>query len=69
MAVLLLLIGVAFLGATYAGEVARAAVRKHHADEKQRPTPQMMAPRPSPSDSGGMVYAIGTTYVDGRGGY
>jgi hypothetical protein len=41
----LLLIGVAFLGATYAGESARAALRKHHAEETQRPTPQMMAPQ------------------------
>jgi hypothetical protein len=58
MAVLLLLIGVAFLGATYAGEVARAAVRKHHADEKQRPTPQMMAPRPAPSDSSRVSFGM-----------
>ena len=38
--------------------------------EKPRPTPQMMAPgeRP-PIDSNGMVYAVGTTYVDARGGY
>jgi hypothetical protein len=58
MAALLLLIGVAFLGATYAGEVARAAVRKHHADEKQRPTPQMMAPRPSPSESSRVSFGM-----------
>jgi hypothetical protein len=61
MAVLLLLIGVAFLGATYAGEVSRAAIRKHHADEIPRTTPQMMAPdRKPPINSNGSVYAIGS---------
>jgi hypothetical protein len=38
-------------------------------DDRPKPTPQMMAPdeRP-PLNSNGMIYAVGTTYVD-RGGY
>jgi hypothetical protein len=68
LAVLALTCGVAMIGVAFIGESTRA---EHlHAIESQRPkpTPQMMAPRPLPTDSGDMVYAVGTTYVD-RGGY
>jgi hypothetical protein len=36
-------------------------------DDRPKPTPQVMAPQPAPSDSSGMVYAVGSTYVDRRG--
>jgi hypothetical protein len=64
----LLACGVAMLGVTYAGEVARQQAREQ--GHKPRPTPQMMAPgeRP-PLDSNGMVYAIGTSYVGSDKGY
>jgi hypothetical protein len=64
-AVLLLVIGVAMLGVTYAGEVYRQEAKK--AGDKPKPTPQMMAPRPAPSDSGRVSFGMIEPNYVGKG--
>ena len=61
--------GVALIGVAFIGESTRAEYQRMVEQKKPKPDPQMMAPAPSHGDSSGMVYAVGTTYVDARGGY
>ena len=69
-AVLALTCGVTLIGVAFIGESTRAEHMQLIESRKPKPNPQMMTPgeRP-PLNSNGMIYAVGTTYVDGRGGY
>jgi hypothetical protein len=67
IAALLLLLGVAFLGATYAGVVSRANMRKHHEEERSRPSQQMAAPGPELNQGGRVSYALNEVPYVGTG--